>query len=355
MDDMVVAPAKIETELERIWDSLQGTNKMRACLFNLIIYSKKDERVEYLRSVAKKIIKRFPSRILFIELDPKGSEDKLETSVSVMTADEGSSEIVCDLINITASRSYIERVPFVVLPHILPDLPIYLLYGDDPTKNDPVSKQIERFATRIIFDSETSDQLSTFSKAVLAHKEMASSDIADLNWARIQSWRELIIDHFHTAEKLEQLKRITALHIHYNDIECAALCHTRVQAVYLQGWLASQLNWVFKKQEEGKTFYYEQCTVYLHPTKVKSLPSGRLISVEIETSQEEHVSFKRHLENARIVSIEVSTQDTCLLPTQILFDIDETGQSLVREVTHRGTSEHYLKLLRMLSTMDPHL
>jgi len=44
----IVDPSKIETELERIWDSFQGTNKMRACLFNLIIYAKKSQRTLYL-------------------------------------------------------------------------------------------------------------------------------------------------------------------------------------------------------------------------------------------------------------------------------------------------------------------
>lgn len=56
-----IHPADIESELEKIWDSLQGTNKMRACLFNLIIYAKKSQRIGYLNEMAQKLSRNFPA------------------------------------------------------------------------------------------------------------------------------------------------------------------------------------------------------------------------------------------------------------------------------------------------------
>jgi glucose-6-phosphate dehydrogenase assembly protein OpcA len=354
MDQVLIPPAQIETELQRIWDSLQGTNKMRACLFNLIIFTKKEDRVPYLRSIAQKIIERFPSRIIFVELNTSSKEEALETSVSVMTADEGSHEIVCDLINIKASGSYLERVPFVVLPNILPDLPIYLLHGHNPVKDDSLSKQIEQFATRIIFDSETAEDLPSFARTLLNYQKQHQTDIADLNWARIEDWRDLITETFYSTDRLLQLKRARLIHIHYNAEASATLSHTKTQAIYLQGWIASQLNWKLEKHEDSNTFYYDQCTVYLHPSAMRSLAAGRVISVSIETSEEETFILTRHLENPRHVSIEVSTKEVCAVPSHTLFEADEIGHSTVREVTHRGTSQHYLNLLTLLSAVkDP--
>ncbi len=350
MDQILIAPAQIESELQRIWDSLQGTNKMRACLFNLIIFAKKEERVPYLRLVAQKIIERFPSRIIFVELTSK--EDKLETSVSVMTADEGDNEIVCDLINIRAGGSFLERVPFIILPNILPDLPIYLLHGHDPVNEDSLSKQIEQFATRLIFDSETTENLPQFAQTLLNYQKQHHADIADLNWARIENWRDLLTETFYSTDRLVQLKRSRLIHIHYNSTSSPSVSHTKTQAIYLQGWIASQLGWTFQKQDEGNVFYYKECTIYLHPSSMKSLTAGRVISNQIETAEEETFLLTRHLENPRHVSIEISTKETCAIPSHTLFDIDEVGQSTVHEVIHRGTSRHYMNLLSTLSTIQ---
>ncbi len=352
--NQVIPPANIENELERIWDSLQGTNKMRACLFNLIIYTKKNRREEYLHEVAQKLIQKFPSRIIFITVDEESKEQKLETSVSVMTADEGECAIVCDLINIESSMSYHERIPFVILPHILPDLPVYLVYADDPTVEDPITYKLEKFATRIIFDSEASDNLPLFAQTVLKHREVSACDIADLNWARIEGWRELFAGTFHSPEELKQLRGAKAIHIHYNAEKTAASCHTQVPAIYLQGWLASQLDWKLegvKREKDLLCFSYGNVQVQLHPEKLSEVRPGRIISVEIETEEERIFKFHRDPKCPEHVTIEVSTKERCSLPIHSLFEKDTSGQSLVKEICHKGTSKHYLKLIEMLSTI----
>lgn len=352
MSEQLIKPGQIDSELERIWESLQGTNKMRACLFNLIIYSKKDQRVEYLKSVAQKIIERFPSRVIFATCDTGCTDTELKTSVSIMTADQGENEIVCDFINIEACGTSLNRVPFVILPHILPDLPIYLLYGSDPINKDPITEQIETFATRIIFDSETSENLPEFARAVLHHKEHAHADIADLNWARTEGWRSLITDAFHTPERLAQLKNANQIDIHYNSKECPSLVHTHVQSLYLGIWLATQLGWELKEVKDKHTYIYDQCTITLHPTPTDDIPSGRILSLEISTSNKETFKFHRQLDCLDRVTIEISTPEICYIPLSTMFKKSEIGQSLVREVTHRGTSAHYLNLMKTLSTLE---
>lgn len=355
MSEQLIKPSQIDSELERILESLQGTNKMRACLFNLIIYSKKDQRVEYLKTVAQKIIQRFPSRVIFATCDPRCTDTELKTSVSVITAEQGENEIVCDLINIEACGTSLDRVPFVILPHILPDLPIYLLYGSDPISTDPISEQIETFATRIIFDSETSDNLPQFARAVLAHQKHAHADIADLNWARTEEWRTLLTDTFHTDERIKQLRNTTSIRIYFNSIESKSLSHTHVQAVYLGNWLATQLGWKLQGIEGKYTFLYDQCKIELIPKPTESIASGRVLAVEVTTSNDEHFHLHRNLDGQDRVTIEVSTPNMCYLPLCTMFRVDDVGQSLVREVTHKGTSQHYLNLMKTLSTLKAQL
>lgn len=350
-----IDPANIEPELQRIWDSLQGTNKMRACLFNLIIYAKKTQRMDYLNQVVQKVIEKFPSRIIFVTYDETCSDEDLKTGVSVLTADEGEHEIVCDLIEIEVCRKDHPRVPFVILPHILPDLPIYLVHADDPTFKNPVAEKLEHLADRIIFDSESTCDLPAFAKAVLSHSERCPADVADLNWARTEGWRQLFATVFKSKDDLKRIKHIKEVNIFFNSQKTKELCHTNIQSIYFQGWLAVQLGWKLKNIENAKDdlfFFYENdfglVKVTLHSGKQEKISPGRILSIEIKTEEEFRYSFNRSKEFSHHILIETSTPDWCSLPIHYVFDKDVSGQSLVKEICHKGTSAHYTKMLTLL-------
>lgn len=356
--EQIVQPGQIEGELVKIWDSLQGTNKMRACLFNLIIYSRKDKRSEYLYEVAQEVISKFPSRVIFITGEENSQEPYLKTSVSVLSAQEGENIIVCDFINIVYGGEDKIRIPFVVLPHILPDLPIYLLWGDDPAKENPLAIALEELATRIIFDSESTDHLPKFAKAVLDHMQQFHADIADLNWARIEGWRDLLKETFYAKDRLEDLEKAEKISIRFNSVKTEYFCHTRIQAAYLQGWLAARLNWTFdsiSKKAETLAFHYKKNSgasvlFELIPDQLQSLRPGRIISVEILGNGKKY-AFRRRAKDSYQILTEISTQEQCEMPSHYIMEKDTSGQSLVREICHKGYSKHYVQLLKVLSTI----
>ena len=354
-----ISPAKIEWELERIWESLQGTNKMRACLFNLIIYAQKGQRSAYLNEIAQKVIQKFPSRIIFITHDDKYQEEILRTAVSVMTADTGENEIACDLIEVDVCSQHQERVPFVILPHILPDLPVYLVHADDPTQDNPIAQELENLAHRIIFDSEAACDLPAFAEAVLKHNQNCQADVADLNWARTEGWRQLFANVFKSQDELDRLRHATKIQIHYNSQITDYLCHTNIQSIYLQAWLAVQLGWnlnAITKETSHDTFSYHTnhglVQVTLHPLETAEISPGRILSVEIETSHSYHYSFKRNMQCPNHIIIEKSSTQFCCLPTHYVLDKDVSGQSLVKEICHKGTSKHYTQMLTLLSKIQ---
>lgn len=351
-----IHPADIESELGRIWESFQGTNKMRACLFNLIIYAKKGQRNAYLNQIAQKVIEKFPSRIIFITYDENSKDDNLRTSVSVLTADEGENEIACDLIEVEVSSKNHPRVPYVILPHILPDLPVYLVHADDPTEENSIAQQLEHFANRVIFDSESTCDLPAFAKAVLSHKENNQADVADLNWARIEGWRQLFANVFKSPDELDRLRHSTVINIHYNSKETDYLCHTNIQSIYLQTWIGVQLGWSltnFCQEKESQLFSYETehtpLQISIHPTKREEIPPGRILSIKIETEKGYHYSLKRSAECPHHVMIEKSSAEFCSLPVHYVMDKDVSGQSLVKGICHKGTSSHYIKMLAVLA------
>jgi len=353
-----VSPANIQAELSKIWESLEGANKTRACLFNLIFYSEKNARLDYITKIAHTVVEKFPARIIMVIADKTPSQHFLNVNVSVIAAGKGESDIACDFIQINVSGNQIERVPFVILPHIVPDLPVYLFWGSDITVENVFFNQIEKLADRLIVDSETSQNLSLFAQDCLEKRDHTQVDIADLNWARTETWRDLLSSAFYPREKLEDLKDAHQIQITYNAAESFFFCRTMIQAIYLQAWLASQLQWTFldvSKKNQIHEFIYQshqkKVQILLTPCRHDNFNPGMVVSLDISTSQNKHFSFYRNLDLPHQITLITSTADRCDVPHHFIFAKSEFGMSLVKEIYHKGTSFHFLNVLKLISNI----
>lgn len=360
---VVVPPPAIESTLNEIWEKLasqEGGGKMRACLFNLILVTKNTPRAAYIRGIAERVIEKFPSRVLFITIDQGKSEESLHTSVSVVGVSGHTSDIACDFIEFSVSEASAGRITFSVLPHLIPDLPVYLLWAEDPIHENPLSFQLEKYASRIIFDSESTDNLTLFAKSILHHRELAGCDIADLNWARTETWRTLLFSTFRSPERLQELADTASLKIEFNALETTFFCHTQIQAIYLQGWLACQLGWQFqglKADKKSAVYTYKNAQgqaidVELVPTVNKDIAPGAIISFNLSTHGEQHFEFVRTPETPYQVTLIICSKDVCEAPTQFMLTKGGIGLTLVKEICRKGTSQHYLTLLEFLAKME---
>lgn len=356
---LIVSPANIQKELNALWDSLENKNKMRASLFNIIFYTKKTPRDEYIRKIAHKIIEKFPARIFFISSDTDPTQDYMKTAVSVISEEQGEYDITCDFIELSVAGKAENQVPFIILPHIIPDLPIFLVWAEDPTLDNPLLVELQKFATRLIFDSETTENLSRFAKAILKMKQLSNCEIADLNWARLETWRDFLSASFYSREQLEKLRKVTSLHITHNARETPFFCHTKIQSIYLQAWLASRLNWTLHEvssSKEGVKFSYLKdntpIQVSIDSVRQTELAPGMIYSIDITTTDKESFHFIKNLQLPNQISYQYSNSVECLLPTEFLFAKGESGQSLVKEICHKGTSQHYLEIVTLIAKMD---
>lgn len=325
--------------------TMEADKKIRASLFNLIFYTKKTPRESYIRIIANRVIEKFPSRVIFITSDAKS--DTLTSKASVLST----GETTCDLIEINVAEKLEDRVPFVILPQILTDLPIYVIWADDPSDGTPLFTEMKQLATRIIFDSEGTTDLSAFAQNLIQLEETHQFDVGDLNWARTENWRKLLASTFYSQERLAELKQCSSIQIVYNDHE--------IQSLYLQGWIATQLKWKLKKlsREEKKiTLTYERqggtVEVTLYPEQHKTLAGGAILSIDLHMQDQNHFSFGRSLHLPQQVNMRFSTLVQCNIPLQYLFPKEESGASLVKEICHKGTSSHFLDLLHQIKELN---
>ena len=354
-----VTPAAIQDELNRIWESLETTNTTRACLFNLIFYTQKNYRVGYIQKLAQAVIEKFPARVIFVTVDKTNPQDQLITQVSILTSSKGDYDVACDFIQIDASGASQVKVPFVILPQILPDLPVYLVLAEDPSHDDPLANELKQFAHRLIFDSEATNNLSHFASSALHHAATSHADIADLNWARIESWRDMLSAAFYSPERIEDLRKINSVQLTYNSHSSTYFCHTRIQSLYLQAWLACQLQWTLTQvrlEKEVLSIDYTRgkspLEISLIPMSNANLPPGLILTMELTTSEGSHFCFQRNLESIHQITFNASTPQQCELPCKYIFAKAESGHSLVKEICHRGTSQHFVNALKLLKQMD---
>ncbi|MBS0649863.1 MAG: glucose-6-phosphate dehydrogenase assembly protein OpcA [Verrucomicrobia bacterium] len=355
----LVAPSAIQDELNRIWESLETTNTTRACLFNLIFYTKKTYRAAYIQRLAQAVIEKFPARVIFITVDGASQEDSLKTQVSILTSSKGEYDVACDFIQIDASGASKVKIPFVILPHILPDLPVYLVMAEDPSHDDQLANELKKFVHRLIFDSEATDNLSRFASSALSQASDSQVDIADLNWARIESWREMLSAAFYSPDRIQELNKINSVQLTYNSCSSAYFCHTRIQALYLQAWLACQLKWTLSQVRLDKDIvcidYMKQKSpleISLIPMSNSHLPPGLILNMDLTTSEGTHFSFLRDFESIHQITLNISTPRQCELPCKYIFAKAESGHSLVKEICHRGTSQHFINTLKLVKQMD---
>lgn len=341
---ILVSPDQIEPGLLQLWEKL-AKEKMRACLFNLIVFNELSPRTDYIRNIVQKVSEKYPCRVLFISSDPKASHPYLKTAISVV----GDGNIACDYIDVgVSSASELEKIPFLLLPHIIPDLPISLLWTEDPSRKSPLFAPLSKLAHRLIFDSESADSLLAFSNTVLQLKK-TGIDIADLNWARTEQWRDLIASLFHSGSALELLQDVR---ITYNARKTESFCHLKVQSMYLLAWLSSRLKWNFEKATKDLHFTFEKRRAEIHAMEWEKLGSGTVISIDLTTADGHLYQCARFPKQYHTASIQISSPDKCELPYNYVLGKTATGQSLVKEIITQGTSSHYLEMLGQLSLLD---
>lgn len=339
----LVDPGHIESELLALWEKL-AKEKMRACLFNLIVFNKLSARTDYIRDIVQKVSEKYPCRVLFISQDPASSHPYLKTAISVV----GNGKLACDYIDIGVSGKEIEKVPFLLLPHIIPDLPVSLLWTEDPSQEHPLFEPLSKLASRIIFDSESADSLLAFSQKILKLHQ-SGIDTADLNWARTEGWRDLIASLFHSGERLNQIREIKLI---YNAIETEPFCHLKVQSMYLLAWLASRLKWKFQTSSKNLHFVFENQKAEICSETWEKLGSGSVISIDLKTEDGHFYNCARNAQQYHYVSIQSSSPEKCELPYSYVLGKTATGQSLVKEIITQGTSVHYIDMLKEIVHLD---
>jgi|694.fasta_scaffold01500_17 glucose-6-phosphate dehydrogenase assembly protein OpcA len=353
----VIQVGNIDEELNKLWESQAQKNQVRACLFNLIIYSHEQRRAAYLHQIVQAILDKFPCRIIFIQAVKDVSEEFLRASVSNAMVGQGDVTIACDQINIDATENQIHRVPFVVLPILVPDLPVYLVWGQDPTSEERILPHLQRFASRLIFDSESADNLPDFSQKILHLLDTTSLEIRDVKWASIGGWRDIFTQTFDSPQRIEHLRTCKDLQITYNGRKSIFVTHTEITPLYFQAWIAAQFDWILISMETKEEFRHlnyrsgeHKIRVTLIPEDIPDLTAGSLTSIQVQSSDADETTYTiiRQAEQPR-VAVHLANLEKCDIPFFLPLNELTNSTAFMAEIFYRKTSHHYRNMLAAIA------
>jgi glucose-6-phosphate dehydrogenase assembly protein OpcA len=348
----------IKEELDKLWDAQKESGQNRACLFNLIVFVNDSKRAVHIRDMIHPLLEKFPCRIFFIQSDDIFGHEYLNIRVSAELIGRDHMKIACEQINIETSPFQLSKIPFLILPHLVPDLPIYLLWGQDPTTEKEVLPYFETFASRLVFDSDCIHNLQQFSEAMLSQMDSLKIDIMDISWGLSGCWRDVLGQTFDSPEKIHELNLSKDIQIAYNRQANDEGVQQEMQAIYLQAWLATRLNWRFlsmQKEDHTRKIKYSnganEILITLNSEINTQLKAGSILGIDIATI-DDHFFFISRREKLSKVVVHISSLDQCELPFSISLPNMQRGSLFMKEIFYLPVSNQYQEILKLLSQVN---
>lgn len=355
-----VKPSQIQSELEKLEETHKQNNQLRASLFNLIVYAHKGDKLPYFVDLVDQIVKQFPCRIIFIEEETKTTDHYLKSKIAAKLVSEGDNpNIVCDKIYLETSKDNTEQIHHLILQHAIIDLPIYILWGQDPTIENPLLNQIKHMATRLIFHSECSNNLQELSKKLLSNILTNQWEVADLNWINLEELRGVIKATFNSEESTEDLNKATDVILKFCGSQSEFFSHNHFQVHYMHAWLAAQLNWQFvdyKDNTTQKTVTYKSplediCVKILEEKCSIEAQAGTVMHCQIKTRNKKIFTFFTSSKED-MIHIEILDEKKGNKPYTASVIKPKWAIYLAKEICYKETSAHYANTLKVLAQIN---
>ncbi|HYN87654.1 MAG TPA: glucose-6-phosphate dehydrogenase assembly protein OpcA [Ardenticatenaceae bacterium] len=271
--------ADIEATLGEMWRAaaeVTGPTVVRTTVANLIIYCSEELTGSNLSEVVSTLTPHHPVRAIALLVDEESTRETMEAWVEMhcQLTSGGKQQLCGEQISIQAEGAAVRRLPAAVLPVLLPDLPVALYWRTALNPERSPFHPLARLANRVILDSALTRDAGEVIRTIAGLLERyGPGRIADLNWARLTTWRELTAELFDADETRPYLRTIHAVELTYCLDEGR---RSLAQAYLYLGWLGSRLRWRLESAPvEGEQEVSLRLRSDRGPIAVRLVPSAR--------------------------------------------------------------------------------
>jgi len=242
--------AALERELTALWkhageEEEQG-GIIRACVLNLLVYVPTPEAQEAVDEVLAEVTASHPSRAVLIVSNRESANSSMGAWVTSRCTlpTPHSKQVCCEQITVVAEGSQVNEVPSAVVPLLLSDLPVYLWWRATPPLGDKVFRKLAGLADRVIINSgdftDPHEGLVRLSRFLRDNPRWTG--LSDLNWGRLNTWRNLIAGFYDVAAYRPYLEDVGRIDLTYTP-PAGRPDLIAPRALLLIGWMASRLGW----------------------------------------------------------------------------------------------------------------
>lgn len=331
----------MEVDLINMTTQSNQSNKQqaKACLFNLVSFAESAIRQTALDEAIGHITKRFPCRQIVITVDGDREEATKELQPSFFNHMQAEHEKIV----IRSPLHDLQKVPFLVMPHLVPDLPIYLLWGQDPTLDKTVLPHFQPLASRLIFDTSGTRDWASFSQHMLDKMNSHKFDVVDMQWTLVSSWRDVITSLFNNSSAFHDLHYVTEMHVN-----CSA---DPTSGIYLCSWMAAQLEWELVKGDATHAIYEHangSVVIKLTAKEVPGTEFGAITHVELHSATGTIYNLN-HCATTSSIIVKKTLKDHCPMPIAMPFTSVNKSVSYIKELLLISPSNQYGNMLRNLA------
>ena len=290
---------RIESELGKLRYMVAGGRTdgdgfaLRTSLLNMVVYAEREEKTDFAGRVIEDLASHHPSRALIVLARPAGGESRIEAQLAAHCHISRSLDqsVCCEEITLRVTGPAALHLHSVIVPLLVPDLPVYVWWTEPLPADSHLFLQLMETADHVIVDSALfEDQLEDLLRLVELAEQQPRTTIGDLNWRRLEPWRDFFDRQQNVAEMRHHLSSVKSVEIRYASGHGP---HKPAQAFLLLAWLARELGWdtpsLAAHSGRRLTFRAEdgrQISAYLHGVPYAAVEPGGLVSVKIACQSE---------------------------------------------------------------------
>ncbi|MDO8614502.1 MAG: glucose-6-phosphate dehydrogenase assembly protein OpcA [Dehalococcoidia bacterium] len=352
--------ARIESELVRLRRLAAGESPagegfaIRTSLLNMVVHADNRERARAAGQAIAGLAGHHPSRALIIITKPASAAPRIDARLAAHchTTPGLEQQVCCEEVTLTVRGPAAGHLHSIIIPLLVPDLPVYVWWtGPLPRERHALQEMLET-ADHFIVDSARFASANGLLKLAQLCEANPGCSIGDLNWERLEPWREMLVRQCEGTSLRRYLPDVRDVKIAFASNRGA---QASAQAFLLLGWLASRWGWdtAGAIRADGDAMSLPQdggdISVEMRPRPYAGVEDGWLVSLSLRCpaggGRDASISVSRIGDPLHLV-VHVQEPEGSLEDHALTEPCDEPGMLLKQLVAPRHNPE-YADALRL--------
>jgi glucose-6-phosphate dehydrogenase assembly protein OpcA len=222
----------------------------RNCIMTLLAVASTDAEEHRAQRTVRAIGNHHPAQVIVVRDQPELPSGRIDATIATDTLrPQQGCAMQCETVTLRVRGAAGEHLSGLVDPLLQSGVPNYLWWVGTPTFGKREMDDVLKICDALFVDSSRFEapykSFLALSKLVAhSHKSLG---VGDLQWARLEPWRECVAQFFAPADRLPFLKGISEIGVDYSGEGRG----NRVAAALLIGWMASALGWKLQRAAGG--------------------------------------------------------------------------------------------------------